>query len=173
MHVHFQCFEISRSFKVVSGSSILSRGFSSIIFGPDFKGNPRAPCCLSARWDFQTLAEGGAVYWPSCICTANDLNLVCKTYCWRTPYTREIEQPRVFSMVCWSVLINKKAGNRDDKTTRSVVMVKQTLKWLPPLISFAWFVLHQPPQLSTPLGEPFAERKHPISCIFWRLAIIG
>ncbi len=29
----------------------------------------------SARWDFQTLAEGGAVYWPSCICTANDLNL--------------------------------------------------------------------------------------------------
>ena len=89
----------------------------------------------------------------------------------RTP--EKLNNHVFFSMVCWFVLINKKAGNRDDKTTRSVVMVKQTLKWLPPLISFAWFVLHQPPQLSTPLGEPFAERKHPISCIFWHLAIIG
>eukprot|EP00435_Cladocopium_sp_Y103_P014370 s587_g3.t1 len=32
------------------------------------------------RWDFTTLAEGGAVYWPSCICTADDLSLFHQLY---------------------------------------------------------------------------------------------
>jgi len=39
------------------------------------------------RWDFQTLAEGGAVYWPSCICTANDLSLFEKLYKELSPWT--------------------------------------------------------------------------------------
>lgn len=51
-------FEISRSFKVVSGSSILSRGFSPIIFGSDFNGNPRAPCCLAAKVGFPNTGRG-------------------------------------------------------------------------------------------------------------------
>lgn len=137
-NVHFQCFsfrfqEVSRSFQEVPSFPVhffppwilwhayhLS-SFFSIIFGPDFNENPRAPCCLAARWDFQTLAEGGAVYWPSCICTANDLNLVCKTYCWRAPYTREIEQPCVFSMVCWSFLSIRK---------REIVMIKRQKAFL-------------------------------------------
>lgn len=32
------------------------------------------------RWDFRTLAEGCAVYWPSCICTADDLSLFHQLY---------------------------------------------------------------------------------------------
>ncbi|CAJ1366244.1 unnamed protein product, partial [Effrenium voratum] len=32
------------------------------------------------RRDFATLADGGAVYWPNCLCTADDLSLFQRLY---------------------------------------------------------------------------------------------